>query len=131
MSNPYDTVTARTSILGPTIRFKGDLSAEEDVIIHGSLEGSITHTRRLTIGPQGTVHANVEAQQVFIEGTLEGDVHAEASVSIKENARMTGNIAAPAVAILEGATFNGHVDMAAGGTAAAESAPPGRKSNAA
>jgi hypothetical protein len=27
MSDPYDTATERTSVLGPTLRFKGDLHA--------------------------------------------------------------------------------------------------------
>jgi cytoskeletal protein CcmA (bactofilin family) len=119
MSNPYDTAKDRTSILGPTIQFKGELSAEEDLVIQGTIEGSITHTQRLTIGAGGTVRANVEAQLVVIEGTIEGDVRAEKSVAVKETARMTGNITAPSVIILQGATFNGSVDMSAGKAAKA------------
>ena len=54
MSNPYNSATERASILGPTLYFKGDLTAEEDLLIQGRVEGSITHTQRLTVGPQGT-----------------------------------------------------------------------------
>jgi len=122
MSNPYDTVKDRTSILGPTIQFKGELSAEEDLVVLGTIEGSITHKQRLTIGAGGTVRASVEAQLVVIEGTVEGDVRAEKSVSVKETAHMTGNITAPSVSILQGATFNGSVDMGSG--KAAKSASP-------
>ena len=43
----------RASILGPTLYFKGDLSADEDLLIQGRVEGSITHTQRLTVGAQG------------------------------------------------------------------------------
>jgi cytoskeletal protein CcmA (bactofilin family) len=119
MTNPYDTVKDRTSILGPTIQFKGELSAEEDLVIQGTIEGSITHTQRLTIGAGGTVRANVEAQLVVVEGTIEGDVRAEKSVAVRETARMTGNITAPSVTILQGATFNGSVDMSSGKAAKA------------
>jgi cytoskeletal protein CcmA (bactofilin family) len=119
MSNPYDTVKDRTSILGPTIQFKGELSAEEDLVVLGTIEGSIAHKQRLTIGAGGTVRANVEAQLVVIEGTIEGDVRAEKSVSVKETAHMTGNISAPSVMILQGATFNGSVDMSGGKAAKA------------
>jgi cytoskeletal protein CcmA (bactofilin family) len=125
MTNPYDTVKDRTSILGPTIQFKGELSAEEDLVILGTIEGSINHKQRLTIGAGGTVRANVEAQLVVIEGTIEGDVRAEKSVSVKETAHMTGNITAPSVTILQGATFNGSVDMNNGKAAkAAQSVDP-------
>ena len=49
MSNPYNSATERASILGPTLYFKGDLTAEEDLLIQGRVEGSITHTQRLTV----------------------------------------------------------------------------------
>lgn len=124
MSNPYDTVKERTSILGPTIKFKGELSADEDLVIHGNVEGSITHTQRLTIGAGGTVHASVEAQLVVVEGTIEGNVRAEKSVAVKETAQMTGNISAPSVTILQGANFNGNVDMSAKAAKAAAPADP-------
>jgi cytoskeletal protein CcmA (bactofilin family) len=122
MSNPYDSAKERTSILGPSIQFKGELSAEEDLIIQGRIEGSISHKQRLTIGREGVVHANVEAQTVIIEGVVEGDVHADKSVSVKETARMSGNIASPSVTILQGANFNGNVDM--GGSKSAKGAAP-------
>ena len=117
MNDPYDTVKDRTSILGPTIQFKGELSAEEDLVIQGKVEGSIIHKQRLTIGREGSVSASVEAQTVIIEGSMEGDVRAEKSVSVKETARMTGNISAPTVTILQGANFNGNVDMGGGKSA--------------
>jgi cytoskeletal protein CcmA (bactofilin family) len=130
MSDPYDTVKARTSILGPTIQFKGELSAEEDLVIQGTIEGTITHTQRLTIGREGTVRANVDAQ--VIEGTIEGDVRAEKSVAVREHACMTGNITAPSVTIVQGANFNGNVDMSAARTAKAGApADPARRSTGA
>ena len=111
MSNPYDSATERASILGPTLYFKGDLSAEEDLLIQGRVEGSITHTQRLTVGPQGTVKANIRAQLIIVEGTVDGDLQAEKSVFIKDTAKVCGNIFAPTVSIMEGANFSGSIDM--------------------
>jgi cytoskeletal protein CcmA (bactofilin family) len=111
MSNPYNSATERTSVLGPTLYFKGDLSAEEDLLIQGRVEGSITHTQRLTIGVQGTVKANIRAQLIIVEGTVDGDLQAEKSIFVKETAKVCGNIFAPTVSILEGASFSGNIDM--------------------
>ena len=111
MSNPYNSTTDRASVLGPTLYFKGDLSAEEDLLIQGRVEGTITHTQRLTVGPQGTVKANIRAQLIIVEGTVDGDLTAEKSVFVKESARVVGNIFAPTVSILEGAAFSGRIDM--------------------
>lgn len=111
MSNPYNSASDRASILGPTLYFKGELTAEEDLLIQGRVEGSITHTQRLTVGPQGTVKANIHAQTIIVEGTVDGDLQAEKSVFVKETAKVCGNIFSPTVSILEGAAFSGNIDM--------------------
>ncbi len=131
MSN---TPSDRSSILGPTLFFKGDLSAEEDLLIQGRVEGSITHTQRLTVGPQGTVKANIKAQQIVVEGSVEGDLSAEKSVIVKESAKIIGNILAPSISILEGARFSGNIDMdgkKAATAAKLDMVRPGKTGNAA
>lgn len=111
MSNSQNGAADRASILGPTLHFKGDLTAEEDLLIQGRVEGSITHTQRLTVGTQGTVKANIRAQLIIVEGAVEGDLQAEKAIFVKETARVIGNIYAPVVSILEGASFSGNIDM--------------------
>ena len=111
MSNPYNSAADRASTLGPTLYFKGDLSADEDLLIQGRVEGSITHTQRLTVGAQGTVKANIRAQLIIVEGTVDGDLQAEKSVSVRDTAKVSGNIYAPSVSISEGANFSGSIDM--------------------
>lgn len=111
MGNPYDTASERESILGPTLRFKGDLSAEENLVIQGQVEGKIGPVPRVTIGATANVQATIDAGIVIVEGTLVGDIRAATSVIVRETAKITGNIAAPAVSILDGAEFNGQVSM--------------------
>jgi cytoskeletal protein CcmA (bactofilin family) len=118
MSNPYDTVSERVSVLGPTLHFKGELHADEEVLIKGRVEGSITHSQRITVCPEGTVTANVRAQVIVVEGTVNGDLQAEKSVMVRETAKLRGNISAPSVSIVEGAHFTGGVDMEKKGAAA-------------
>ena len=126
MSNPYDSASERVSILGPTLHFKGELHADEELLIKGRIEGSITHTQRITVCPEGTVQANVRAQVIVVEGQVDGDLQAEKSVMVRETAKLRGNITAPSVSIVEGAHFTGGIDMdkkaAAADSAAASSA---------
>ena len=111
MSDPYDTASERMSVLPPTLKFKGELSAEEDLLIQGTVEGTIHHTQRVTVGKEGTVKANIRAQVIKVEGHVEGDLHAERSVFVGESGNLRGNIHAPSVSIVEGSRFNGAVDM--------------------
>ena len=112
MSNPYDTAAPRkASVLGPTLKFKGELSAEEDLLIQGCVEGSIRHSSTLTVGESGHVKATVSAEFIDIEGSVEGDIHGSRSVTVRESANINGNISSPTVSLHEGATFNGTIDM--------------------
>ena len=44
-------------VLGPTLHFKGELYGEEDLEFQGQLEGSIEHTRSLSIGKEARSRA--------------------------------------------------------------------------
>ena len=111
MSNPYDTASERMSIIPPTMRFKGDLSADEDLMIQGSIEGTINHTQRVTIGKEGKIKANISANIIKVEGAIEGDLHANKSVYVDESGNLRGNIHAPSVCLAEGSQFNGAINM--------------------
>ena len=101
----------KVSVLGKTLVFKGELSADEDIILQGRVEGSIHHTQSVTIGVDGVVIGDTHARSIVVEGTVEGDLRGVVSVLIASTATVRGNIAAPRVGIMEGANFNGSVDM--------------------
>ncbi len=111
MGNPNDPTHEPASILGPSLRFKGELHADEDLLIRGHVEGSITHSQRLTICRDGHVKADIQGQVIAVEGTVEGDLNASTSVAVMETANLTGDVRSPSVSIVEGASFNGNVVM--------------------
>ena len=124
MSNPYDNARdTKSSVLGPTLKFKGELSADEDLLIKGRVEGSIKHSSSLTIGDCGHVKANVTAEYIAVEGRVEGDLNGSKCVKIRETAKIVGNIVSPNVSLVEGATFNGKIDMDGDPTASVNDEP--------
>ena len=110
----------RASVLGPTLRFRGELSAQEDLVVQGSVEGTITHTQSLTIGTDGTMKGNIRARIIVIDGKVDGDLYATESVSIRATARVKGNVFAPRIAVHDGAFFQGQVEMQPSGAAVQE-----------
>jgi cytoskeletal protein CcmA (bactofilin family) len=110
----------RASVLGPTLRFRGELSAQEDLIVQGSVEGSITHTQSLTIGTDGSMTGNIRARVIVIDGKVDGDLYATESVNIRATAKVKGNVFAPRIAIQDGAFFQGQVEMQPSGAAVQE-----------
>jgi cytoskeletal protein CcmA (bactofilin family) len=113
-------VAPRASVLGPTLRFRGELSAQEDLIIQGSVEGSITHTQSLTVGTDGSMKGDIRARVIVIDGKVEGDLYATESVNVRATAKVKGNVFAPRVGITEGAFFQGQIEMQPSGAAVQE-----------
>ncbi len=112
MSNPYNTGNyGGASVLGPTLKFKGELTAQEDLLIRGQVEGSIKHSSNLKVGKEGKIKARVDAEYIEVHGEVEGDLTGSKSVVVKDSANVSGNIYSPSVSLYEGAKFNGKIDM--------------------
>ena len=102
----------KTSVIGPTLKFKGELSANEDLIIEGEIEGTIAHQdKNLTVGKEGRVRADIDARTVEIYGKVEGDIHGEDIVKLAKSADVKGNIRCARIVMEDGAQFSGRIDM--------------------
>ena len=100
------------SVIGPTLVFKGELSADEDLIIEGHIEGTIAHHKKhLTVGAQGRVKADIHASSVIVLGQLIGDIHSEGMVSLAKGAEVQGDIFCGRIVMEDGARFKGKIDM--------------------
>jgi cytoskeletal protein CcmA (bactofilin family) len=111
MSSPSNSTNERMSVFGPTLRFKGELKAQEDIKIEGRIEGTINHQQRVVVGQKGEVVATVNAAVIDVDGRVQGDMSARKSIKVSQSAVVRGNLRAPSVSITEGANFNGGVTM--------------------
>jgi len=111
-SEPQRGMEKTTVNIGKSVVIKGELSGSEDLTIEGQVDGKIELRQNvLTIGPNGKIKAQVFAKSVVILGEVTGNVTASEKVDIRDNGSVDGDIAAPRVAIAEGAHFRGSIDM--------------------
>jgi cytoskeletal protein CcmA (bactofilin family) len=109
--------------IGKSVVIKGELTGSEDLTIEGHVEGKIELRQNvLTIGPNGRIKAQVFAKSVIILGEVTGNVTASEKVDLRDNGSVDGDIAAPRVAIAEGAHFRGSIDMQRAGAKPGETA---------
>ena len=109
--------------IGKSVVIKGELNGSEDLTIEGHVEGKIELRQNvLTIGPNGRIKAQVFAKSVVILGEVTGNVTASEKVDLRDNGSVDGDIAAPRVAIAEGAHFRGSIDMQRAGAKPGETA---------
>src|SRR5512134_139846 len=110
-----------STIIGESILISGNLNGDEDLTVRGRVEGTLTLTKTLVVEPTGIVKAEVQVRNCVIAGAVVGNVTATESVEITKEGRMVGDIAAPRVIIVDGASFRGRIDM---GEVDVESAAP-------
>lgn len=111
-ADPVMVRTRSVSVIGPTLVFKGELSADEDLVIQGTIEGTIAHHKKnLTVGREGRVKADINAASVVIEGHVDGDIHGDDFVDLAKSAVVTGNIFCARIKMADGARFNGSIEM--------------------
>lgn len=103
----------KRSLLGKEVSIRGDVSANEDLVINCKIEnGSISvKNNKLEIGKNGCVKSNTFAKVVIIHGEVRGDVYASEHALLKQTAKVYGNIFAADIRIEDGAFFKGKIDM--------------------
>ncbi|TNF82428.1 MAG: polymer-forming cytoskeletal protein [Gammaproteobacteria bacterium] len=123
--SPSETFNTRNAaVIGATIRIKGEVSGDENLLIEGNVVGSVAlNGHDLTIGQKGIVEADLTAKTVKVEGQVTGDIQGEEKVILTQTGRVRGNITAPRVTLEDGAKFKGAIDMDPGIEKPAAAAP--------
>jgi len=99
--------------IGASVVIKGEVSAREDLTISGRIEGKVeVRDHVVRVGREAQVHAEISARAVLVEGTVKGNITATERIELLEHGSVEGDIAAPKIAMAEGAQFRGKIDMA-------------------
>lgn len=99
------------TIIGASIKVKGNFQGQGNIIIEGSLEGSLKTASDVFIGNQAKVLANIESKGVIINGEVRGNVKAKGYLAIGETAQIFGDIQYGEISIEKGASINGQLMM--------------------
>jgi cytoskeletal protein CcmA (bactofilin family) len=91
----------------------GDLVSDTDLRIDGTINGNVSGTARIIVGPSGYVEGNIEGQQADITGKVLGNIKVKELLQLRGTCNVQGNIAADKLQIEPTATFNGQCQMGA------------------
>jgi cytoskeletal protein CcmA (bactofilin family) len=102
---------AGVATLGNSVFVKGEITGSEDLTIDGQVEGRIhlpDHT--LTVGPNATIVADLNAKVVIVFGSVVGTITARDKVELRSSASAEGAISCGRISVQEGAKLNGKVE---------------------
>ena len=101
----------RPAEIGATIVIKGEITAREDLVISGRVEGSVSVPGHgVTVRAGAEVIADVEGRSVTVSGRILGDVTASDRVVLHGGSDLEGTLTAQHLRMEDGALFAGKVE---------------------
>ncbi len=94
------------------IKIKGEVTGSEDLYVDGVVEGKLTLTTNscLTVGPNGSVKADLNAREIIVRGKVEGKITARDKVQLGSTGQVTGEVQTDRLTIEDGALLRGKVE---------------------
>lgn len=99
------------TIIGASIKVKGNFQGQGNIIIEGALEGSLKTASDVFIGNQSKIVANIESKGAVINGEVRGNIKAKGYLIIGGTAQIFGDIQYGEISIDKGASINGQLVM--------------------
>jgi len=100
-----DTLIGKNSRIDGDLRYKGGLHVDGE--IRGNVHAEEGSESMLSLSQHGVIRGEVKVPHLSINGTVEGDVHAEKRLELGAEARITGDVYYNLIQIAVGATVNG------------------------
>ncbi len=100
-----------TTLLDQGCQFEGKLTFEGSVQINGKFRGEIFSDGTLVIGDGADVEGKIEIDTIIISGHLRGTIVAKSKIEMLPPASVKADISTPALAVQEGAVFEGNCSM--------------------
>ena len=104
-------VSSGGSRINSGLKITGEVFGDSDLVIDGEVQGKVRlSSGRVTVGSSGRVTAEIEAREIVVEGTVQGNLKAADSVRLGPAGRVTGSVMTPRIAIDDGARLRGKVE---------------------
>jgi cytoskeletal protein CcmA (bactofilin family) len=117
-SGGYPTVFASTAkalrptALGREISVVGEVTAQQDFILAGRIDGSIDLPEHaLTIDEGAHMKGDAFAKSIIVGGVVSGNLTAIDRIEVLATARVEGDLTAPQIGVELGAQVSGRLDM--------------------
>jgi len=99
------------TVVGPSVNVEGDFASEGNIVVKGTVSGSVRTSRHLTVETGAKVMANVKAGTAQVAGEVMGNVKVKGHLSLAATARVVGDIDAGTLSVEEGAMISGRISM--------------------
>lgn len=99
------------TIVGPSVTVEGDFSSEGNIVVKGTVSGSVKTSKLLTVEKGAKIMANVKAGNAVISGTVKGNVKVSDRLELHETAQVAGDVECKILSVAAGALIQGKMMM--------------------
>jgi len=99
------------TIVGANVKLQGTISDNNDIVIHGAVDGEVISEKNINITPSAVVKGPIKGMIITVAGTVEGDIEGTEKTEILPTGKVIGSINTSELIIQSGAIFNGECKM--------------------
>ncbi len=116
-------LSSEMTVIGCGTTIRGEVDFDQGARILGVFEGKIRSKGEVHIAESANCSAEIDAQDITIDGKTDGNIIARNRCRLSRNAKLTGDITAKTLLVEEGAVFVGHCRVGEGVSAGTQAAP--------
>jgi cytoskeletal protein CcmA (bactofilin family) len=96
------------TLIGLNTNIEGTVRADGTVRINGNVTGELIISGNVIIGDSSIINGNIKAENVYVAGTVNGNITATDQLQMTSTAKVAGDVDVKNIIIDEGAVFTGH-----------------------
>lgn len=99
------------TVVGPSVNVEGDFASEGNIIVKGSVAGSVHTSRHLAVEQGAKILANVRAGSARIAGEVKGNMKVKDTLELTGTAKVLGDVEVKTLIVEAGALICGKLFM--------------------
>lgn len=99
------------TVVGPSVNVEGDFSSEGNIVVKGTVAGSVHTSKHLSVEEGAKIMANVKAGSARVAGEVKGNMKIKESLELTSTARVLGDIDVKVIQVEPGALIFGKITM--------------------
>ena len=99
------------TVVGPSVVVEGDFASEGNILVKGTVSGSVKTARLLTVESGAKILANIKAGDAIVSGEVRGNVKVDGQLELTASAQVMGDIICQVLVVAAGALIHGKIAM--------------------
>lgn len=97
------------TIIGPSIKVEGNFVGQGNIIVDGTVVGTLKTSEDIRVGEGATIEADVEGRNVHVAGKVTGNLKVNGKLELTGSSSINGDVDAEVLIMEAGAKFEGHL----------------------